>query len=96
MMNDAPDKTLEAVTSKIAHRLIPLLVACYFVAYLDRVNLGFASTAMNHDLGFSPLVYGWGSGVFFIGYALLEAPSNYVLHRVGARFWISDVYKRQA
>lgn len=91
MTNDAPDKTLDAVTSKIAHRLIPLLVACYFVAYLDRVNLGFAATAMNHDLGFSPLVYGWGSGVFFFGYALLEAPSNYVLHRVGARFWISRI-----
>jgi ACS family tartrate transporter-like MFS transporter len=90
-MRDARDETLDAITRKIARRLLPLLVACYFVAYLDRVNLGFAAREMNRDLGFSPLVYGWGSGVFFIGYALLEVPSNYVLHRIGARIWISRI-----
>ena len=53
---------IEAVTRKVVWRLMPLLVPCYFAAYLDRVNLGFAATTMNEDLGFSPLVFGWGSG----------------------------------
>ena len=82
---------IEAVTRKVVWRLMPLLVPCYFAAYLDRVNLGFAATTMNEDLGFSPLVFGWGSGIFFLSYALLEAPSNLILHRVGARLWISRI-----
>lgn len=80
-----------ATMRKVARRLIPFLVACFFCAYLDRVNLGFAALTMNRDLGFSPTVYGWGAGVFFFGYALFEAPSNYVLHRVGARLWIARI-----
>lgn len=81
----------DAIVDKVAWRLIPLLVAGFFVAYLDRVNVGFAALAMNAELGFSPEFYGWAAGVFFIGYCLFEAPSNYVMHRVGARLWIARI-----
>jgi MFS transporter, ACS family, tartrate transporter len=81
----------DRVVAKIAWRLIPLLVASFFVAYLDRVNVGFAALTMNNDLGFTPEFYGWAAGVFFIGYCLFEAPSNYVMHRVGARLWIARI-----
>ncbi|HEX7800530.1 MAG TPA: MFS transporter, partial [Asticcacaulis sp.] len=59
--------------------------------YLDRVNVGFAALTMNDELGLSPTVYGWGAGVFFFGYCLLEAPSNHILERVGARRWIARI-----
>ncbi len=81
----------EAVDAKVSRRLVPFLIACFFVAYLDRVNLGFAALTMNKDLSFSPVVFGWGAGVFFFGYALFEAPSNYILHHVGARRWIARI-----
>jgi ACS family tartrate transporter-like MFS transporter len=81
----------EATIRKVTRRLVPFLILCYFAAYLDRVNLSFAAATMNRDLGFSPTVYGWGAGVFFLGYALLEAPSNFMLHRVGARLWIARI-----
>jgi ACS family tartrate transporter-like MFS transporter len=80
-----------ATIRKVTRRLIPFLILCYFAAYLDRVNLSFAAATMNRDLGFSPSVYGWGAGVFFLGYALFEAPSNFMLHRFGARLWISRI-----
>lgn len=76
---------------KVAWRLIPLLVASYCAAYLDRVNIGFAATEMNQDLGLTPEAYGWGAGIFFISYALFETPSNYVMHFVGARRWIARI-----
>ncbi len=60
-------------------------MACYFVAYLDRVNVGFASLTMNKDLGFSSAVYGFGGGIFFLGYFIFEVPSNVLLSKVGAR-----------
>src|SRR5437762_7441615 len=63
----------------------------YFVAYLDRVNVGFAALQMNAALGFSGRVYGFGAGIFFIGYFLFEVPSNLVLARVGARVWIARI-----
>jgi len=81
----------ELVVAKVSRRLIPLLVAAFFVAYLDRVNVGFAALTMNKDLGFTPEFFGWAAGVFFIGYCLLEAPSNYILHRVGARVWMARI-----
>lgn len=80
-----------ATLARVTRRLIPFLALCYCAAYLDRVNLSFAAATMNRDLHFSPAVYGWGAGVFFIGYALLETPSNYILHRVGARLWIARI-----
>ena len=62
---------------------MPLLVVCYVVAYLDRVNVGFAKLQMLQELQFSETVYGLGAGIFFIGYFLFEIPSNIILHKVG-------------
>lgn len=76
---------------KIAFRLMPFLMLCYFCAYLDRVNVGFAKLQMMSDLQFSEAVYGLGAGIFFIGYFLCEVPSNIVIHKVGARRWIARI-----
>ena len=76
---------------KITWRLIPFLFLLYVVAWLDRVNVGFAALQMNSDLGFSEATFGFGSGVFFLGYCLFEVPSNLILARVGARIWISRI-----
>jgi ACS family tartrate transporter-like MFS transporter len=76
---------------KVTLRLIPFLFVLYIVAWLDRVNVGFAGLQMNTDLGFSSAAFGFGSGVFFLGYCLFEVPSNLVLHRVGARRWIARI-----
>ena len=70
---------------------LPFLLLLYVVAWLDRVNIGFAALQMNADLGFSDTVYGFGAGIFFIGYALFEVPSNLILARVGARLWIARI-----
>ncbi len=80
-----------AAYSKITWRLIPFLFLCYIVAYLDRVNVGFAKLQMLSDLNFSETVYGLGAGIFFIGYFFFEVPSNMILHRIGARFWIARI-----
>ncbi|MGY3591345.1 MFS transporter [Bradyrhizobium sp. USDA 4350] len=77
--------------STVWYRLIPFLVVAYFFCVLDRVNVSFAALTMNADLGFSPLVYAWGAGIFFIGYCILEIPSNLALHRFGARRWIARI-----
>jgi ACS family tartrate transporter-like MFS transporter len=76
---------------KVTFRLIPFLFVLYVVAWLDRVNVGFAALQMNSDLGFSSAAFGFGSGVFFLGYCLFEVPSNLVLHHLGARRWISRI-----
>jgi MFS family permease len=76
---------------KIALRLVPFLMVCYAVAYLDRVNVGFAKLGMSADLGLSEAAYGLGAGIFFIGYFLFEVPSNVLLHRLGARTWIARI-----
>ncbi len=81
----------EATYRKVAWRLVPFLMLCYVVAYLDRVNVGFAKLQMLTDLKFSETVYGLGSGIFFIGYFIFEVPSNVALHRVGARVWIARI-----
>jgi MFS transporter, ACS family, tartrate transporter len=86
------ETTLERRTmGKVAWRLLPLIIVIYFVAYIDRTNVGFAAISMNQDLGFTPYLYGWGAGIFFIGYALFEVPSNVMLHRIGARIWIARI-----
>jgi D-galactonate transporter len=77
-----------ALYIKIAWRILPILFVSYIVAYLDRVNVGFAKLQMMGDLKFSDAVYGLGAGIFFLGYFLFEVPSNIILHRVGARVWI--------
>jgi ACS family tartrate transporter-like MFS transporter len=76
---------------RVTWRIVPFIMLLYFVAYLDRVNIGFAALAMKADLGFSASVLGFGAGIFFWGYFLFEVPSNIVLHKVGARIWISRV-----
>lgn len=76
---------------RVAWRLIPVLMVGYFCAYLDRVNVGFAKLTMQHALDFSEAVFGFGAGVFFVGYFLAEIPSNLVLNRVGARKWIARI-----
>ena len=85
---DSPERT---ALLKVTRRLLPFLFLLYVVCFLDRVNLGFAALQMNHDLGFSPAVYGFGAGIFFLGYVLFEVPSNLVLARVGARRWIARI-----
>ncbi len=87
----AHDAFEEATYRKVAWRLIPLLLICYIIAYLDRVNVGFAKLQMLEQLGFSETVYGLGAGIFFIGYFLFEVPSNIILHKVGARMWIGRI-----
>ena len=81
----------EALYKKIRWRLLPYLLLLYVIAWFDRVNVGFAALQMNEDLGFSPAVFGLGAGIFFIGYALCEVPSNLILARVGARRWIGRI-----
>jgi MFS transporter, ACS family, tartrate transporter len=76
---------------KVSWRLLPLIVLSYLIAYIDRTNVAFASLTMNEDVGLSPFIYGLGAGIFFIGYALFEVPSNMVLERVGARLWIARI-----
>ena len=83
---------LEARTiRKVTARLIPFLIVCYFVAYLDRVNVGFAALTMNQDLGLTASMYGFGAGVFFLAYFVFEVPSNLFLDRFGARKWIARI-----
>ena len=78
----------DRVFAKCAWRLIPLMMLLYVVNYIDRVNVGFAALTMNKDLSFSPAVYGFGAGAFFLGYSLFQIPANMILERVGARRWI--------
>ena len=88
---DMPDHALHSAYRKTAWRIIPLLMVCYLVAYLDRVNVGFAKLQMLDDLKFSEAVYGLGAGVFFVGYLMFEIPSNIALHKFGARRWIARI-----
>jgi MFS transporter, ACS family, tartrate transporter len=85
-MDERPD-----IIAKTARRILPILMVCYFAAFLDRVNIGFAALTMNQDLGFSASAFGFGAGIFFLGYVLCELPSNLFLARVGARIWIARI-----
>jgi sugar phosphate permease len=76
---------------RVAWRFIPFLVLCYFAAYLDRVNVGFAKLTMDPDLGLSDTAFGFGAGVFFLAYFVFEVPSNIILDKVGARRWIARI-----
>lgn len=86
-MNDIETRTM----SKVAWRLVPFLMLCYFIAYLDRVNLSFAGGPMRTDLGISATLFGGAAGIFFIAYFFFEAPSNLALDRFGARLWIARI-----
>ena len=87
----AEDDIKKTAYSKVTWRFVPFLMLCYVVAYLDRVNVGFAKLQMSTDLGFSETAYGLGAGIFFLGYFLFEVPSNIILHKVGARVWIARI-----
>ena len=79
------------VYHKLIYRLVPVLFICYILAYLDRVNVGFAKLAMKEEPWFSDAVFATGSGIFFIGYFIFEVPGNLLLHRIGARVWITRI-----
>jgi len=81
----------DKVFAKCAWRLIPFMCLLYLVNYIDRVNAGFAALTMNKDLGFSPADFGFGAGVFFVGYLIFQVPGNVVLGRLGARRWMSFI-----
>jgi len=86
------DMALEKRTlRRITWRIVPFIMLLYFVAYIDRVNIGFAALTMKGDLGFTASILGFGAGIFFWGYFLFEVPSNIILHKVGARLWIARV-----
>jgi ACS family tartrate transporter-like MFS transporter len=86
------EPSLERATLRaVSQRLIPFLFILYVISFLDRVNVGFAALEMNRDLGLSPAVYGFGAGIFFLGYSLFEVPSNLILARTGARLWIARI-----
>jgi D-galactonate transporter len=80
-----------ATYRKVTAHILPFLMLCYIVAYLDRVNVGFAKLQMLGDLKFSETVYGLGAGIFFWGYFFFEVPSNIIMHKVGARVWIARI-----
>ena len=83
--------TEQQVISKIAWRLMPLIIICYFFAFFDRVNISFAKAALQADLNLSNTAYGFGASLFVVGYVLLEVPSNMLLYRFGARRWIARI-----
>lgn len=87
MTDDLERRTIR----RISIRIVPFIMLLYFIAFIDRVNIGFAALTMNKDLGFSPTVFGFGAGIFFFGYFLFEVPSNIILDKVGARLWIARV-----
>src|SRR6187551_2031999 len=91
MNNETQAAALDRLYSKVTRRIVPLMVLGYIAAYLDRVNVGFAKLQMLGDLQFSQTVYGFGAGIFFLGYFLFEVPSNMVLHRIGARRWLARI-----
>src|SRR3954467_10337568 len=82
------DRREAVVLRQIRWRILPLLFAGYFTAYIDRVNVGFAALTMNQALGLSAAQYGLGGGLFFAGYVAFGVPSNLVLARLGARVWL--------
>ena len=90
-MPPEPGSQRQAVISRVTRRLIPFAFICYVVAYIDRVNIGFAARQLQQDLGLSATEFGIGAGLFFLGYCLFEVPSNLVLERVGARIWIARI-----
>ncbi|OPY88232.1 MAG: putative tartrate transporter [Smithella sp. PtaU1.Bin162] len=81
----------ERTVKKVFWRLMPFLCLLYIIAFLDRVNVSYAALSMNKDLGFSNAVYGFGAGIFFIGYFVMEIPGNLIMARVGARIWIARI-----
>ena len=82
------DPADDAIFARCARRLLPFIMLLYVVNYVDRVNVGFAALTMNKDLGLSPAAFGFGAGVFFVGYLLFQVPANLILEKLGARRWV--------
>ncbi|MGN8346217.1 MFS transporter [Pseudomonas sp. SMV71] len=89
--NAGADPVLLSAIAKVKRHILPLFVIMFIVNYIDRVNIGFVRTHMEHDLGIGAAAYGFGAGLFFIGYALFEVPSNILLQRIGARIWLTRI-----
>ncbi|MBV6753548.1 MFS transporter [Pseudomonas chlororaphis] len=85
------DSLLAIAVAKVKRHVLPLFVIMFIVNYIDRVNIGFVRTHLEHDLGIGAAAYGFGAGLFFIGYALFEVPSNILLQKVGARLWLTRI-----
>src|SRR3954471_18594619 len=90
-MSDQAGVDPRLTIARVTRRLIPFAFLCYVVAYIDRVNVGFAAQALQRDLHLTDTQYGIGAGLFFLGYCLFEIPSNLILDRVGARRWIARI-----
>ncbi len=90
-VNDDADSVLLSAVSKVKRHILPLFVIMFIVNYIDRVNIGFVRSHMEHDLGIGAAAYGFGAGLFFIAYALFEVPSNILLQKVGARIWLTRI-----
>ncbi len=88
---ETPEASRARVIAQVIRRIIPFAFICYVVAYIDRVNVGFAAEALQRDLHLSDTAYGIGAGLFFLGYCVFEVPSNLILERVGARRWIARI-----
>ncbi|MET3935812.1 MFS transporter [Arthrobacter sp. OAP107] len=86
-LGELGDRTLR----KVRRRVMPLIVLLYFIAYLDRNNVGFAKLTMSEDIGLTAAAYGLGAGIFFLGYAVLEIPSNAGMYKFGARKWLARI-----
>src|SRR5256885_11805405 len=87
----SPSKIETETMRRITWRILPFFMLCYFIAYVDRVNAGFAALQMNKDLGLTQAAFGLGGGLFYIAYILFEVPSNLAMQRVGARVWIARI-----
>src|SRR5438132_9629654 len=92
VLSSPEEHALEKATMRrITFRIIPFLMVCYFIAFVDRVNAGFAALQMNQDVGLSSAAFGLGGGLFYITYVLCEVPSNLAMEKVGARLWIARI-----
>ncbi len=95
MPDDTPaipdDAALAGIMRRITWRILPFLMLCYFIAFVDRVNAGFAALQMNVDVGLSPSAFGFGGGLFYVSYVIFEVPSNLLMEKVGARIWIARI-----
>lgn len=90
-LTDTPSPVLASAARKVMTRLLPVLVIAFIINYIDRVNVGFVASHLKTDLGIGAAAYGLGAGLFFVGYAIFEVPSNMLLHRFGAKVWITRI-----
>ena len=88
---EGPSLHLGTAVAKVKRRILPVFILMFIVNYLDRVNIGFIRQHLSSDLGLDSAAYGLGAGLFFIGYALFEVPSNMLLEKLGARLWLTRI-----